>query len=1049
MWAVYTRRRAQKDLYPLVGGVRETVHCKAALAGAMREVRSMQCQKCNSGQIDERGRCSHCGSSESEETRTMHYAAAELPPGTVVGGKFRISGILGKGGMGVVYRAEDTKLHRTVALKFLPPEFGASGEARARFVMEARAAAALSHPHICTIFEIHDAEERPFLELEYVEGQSLRSKLREAPLGVNAAVELAIQIAEGLEEAHGKGIVHRDIKSANIMVTSRGQAKIMDFGLAKVRGETLYTREGTTLGTAAYMSPEQARGEAVDQRTDLWSLGVVLYEMVSGRLPFTGEREAPLLYAVVHEKAKPLAGAAAPAAVARIIGKALEKKLEARYASASEMVKDLRAYRDSARAEQSGLNLRALRKPKVAIPAAALLVLLVAAGGWWRYWQSKVRWAREVALPEAQRLQVSLESGIPNFPRAYALALQAQRYLPHDRHVLDLINQTSGYVTIKSDPPGADVSIREYSASENDWRRLGATPLETVRLPHGYYYWKFEKAGSESVMAVEPSFRFEGTRILAGEIMRTLDPAGQLPGGMVRVQAAKLAGLELADFFIDKYEVTNRQFNEFVNAGGYRERKYWKYEFVKRGKNLPWDQAVTEFVDQSGRPGPSTWSAGDYAKGQDDYPVSGVSWYEAAAYAEFAGKSLPSGYHWGAALGLSTPLFSRLSSTSWLIQLSNFRGEGPAAVGSSPSMSAYGTYDMGGNVREWCWNQTTGGRVVRGGAWNDVGYLTTNWSQADAFDRSPKNGFRCARYIDTAKIPPKVFDIYQPPPSPDYYKEKAAPDAVFQVYKAQFDYDKTPLDAKVESRGRSAGEWIHERVTFNAAYGGEKVAAYLFLPANAKPPFQTVIYFPGSGSQSHTSSANLERYYEFAAYLSFIVRNGRAAVYPIYSGTFERSSSPVAARAPLDSRQAMEQRIHQVQDFRRCIDYLETRPEFDRNKFAFLGVSWGGWMGPIIQSVEPRIKASILVVGGMRGTGRPEGNQIHFVPRARQPTLMLNGKYDMVFPYESTVKPLYDLLGTPPEHKRLRVYDTDHFVPHNEKVKETLAWLDRYLGPVK
>jgi dienelactone hydrolase len=145
----------------------------------------------------------------------------------------------------------------------------------------------------------------------------------------------------------------------------------------------------------------------------------------------------------------------------------------------------------------------------------------------------------------------------------------------------------------------------------------------------------------------------------------------------------------------------------------------------------------------------------------------------------------------------------------------------------------------------------------------------------------------------------------------------------------------------------------------------------------------------------------------------------------------------------------MEIRVRQVQDFRRCIDYLETRPEFDRNKLAILGMSWGAWMGPIIQSVEPRIKASILIVGGMRGTGRPEVNMIHFVPRARQPTLMLNGRYDMTFPYESTVKPLYDLLGTPPEHKRLRVYDTDHFVPHNEKVKETLAWLDRYLGPVK
>ena len=145
----------------------------------------------------------------------------------------------------------------------------------------------------------------------------------------------------------------------------------------------------------------------------------------------------------------------------------------------------------------------------------------------------------------------------------------------------------------------------------------------------------------------------------------------------------------------------------------------------------------------------------------------------------------------------------------------------------------------------------------------------------------------------------------------------------------------------------------------------------------------------------------------------------------------------------------MELRVQQVQDFRRCIDYLEGRPDIDKNKLAFSGASWGGWMGPLIQAVEPRIKASILVVGAAEGTGRPEVNPVHFIPRARQPTLMLNGRYDMSYPYETRVKPLYDLLGTPPEHKRLRLYDTDHFVPQNELIKETLAWLDRYLGPVK
>ena len=232
----------------------------------------MICPKCQAPIVEDSRFCSKCGaplsSSDDTPTRTeLQGAAGELAPGTVVGGKYRILEVAGRGGMGVVYKAEDTKLRRVVALKFLPPELAGSPELRERFLVEARAAAALSHPNICTIHQIYDQEERPFIEMEYVEGRSLRVLVRERALEAGEAAEIALQVAEALEEAHRKGVVHRDIKSGNIMVTGKCQAKVMDFGLAKVQGETLHTRDGTTLGTAAYMSPEQARGEAVDGRT--------------------------------------------------------------------------------------------------------------------------------------------------------------------------------------------------------------------------------------------------------------------------------------------------------------------------------------------------------------------------------------------------------------------------------------------------------------------------------------------------------------------------------------------------------------------------------------------------------------------------------------------------------------------------------------------------------------------------------------------------------------------------------------------------------------
>ena len=215
---------------------------------------------------------------------------------------------LGRGGMGVVYKAEDTRLKRTVALKFLPPQALASDEERDRFTREAQAAASLNHPAIATVFEIDERDGQRFIAMEYIQGKSLKQKLESGPMKIPEALDLAAQIAEGLHAAHEKGVIHRDMKSANVMVTEKGQVKVMDFGLAKLKGVSLLTKQGTTLGTVSYMSPEQARGEKVDHRTDIWSLGVILYEMVTGRLPFEGDFEQAILYAILNSDPEPATG---------------------------------------------------------------------------------------------------------------------------------------------------------------------------------------------------------------------------------------------------------------------------------------------------------------------------------------------------------------------------------------------------------------------------------------------------------------------------------------------------------------------------------------------------------------------------------------------------------------------------------------------------------------------------------------------------------------------------------------------------------------------
>ncbi len=279
--------------------------------------------------------------------------------------------------MGEVYKAEDAKLSRAVALKFLPPgRF--SGEAeKARFLREARAAAALDHPNICTVYEVDEADGQPFIAMAYLEGETLQSKIESSPLAVIEAIELAIQTARGLAAAHEKGIVHRDIKSANLMVTQPGPdserlLKIMDFGLAKLAaGTTKLTQEGTMLGTAAYMSPEQGCGEEVDHRTDLWSLGVVLHEMVSGQLPFRGEYTQSLVYAIIHEKPDPLTAlrTGVPLELERIVQKALSKEREDRYQSASDFAADLRVLRKTLDPTASGAGGSQVAKPGIPVGA--------------------------------------------------------------------------------------------------------------------------------------------------------------------------------------------------------------------------------------------------------------------------------------------------------------------------------------------------------------------------------------------------------------------------------------------------------------------------------------------------------------------------------------------------------------------------------------------------------------------------------------------------------------------------------------------------------
>jgi len=965
---------------------------------------------------------------------------------------YKILEKIGEGGMGVVFKAEDTKLKRIVALKFLPASFSLHDEAKQRFIHEAQVASALQHRNICTIHDIDETDDgQMFMCMEYYKGETLKQKLERGPLKQKEAIDIAIQITNGLEQAHENGITHRDIKPANIMITERDEVKILDFGLAMLGGQTRLTKAGSTLGTAAYMSPEQARGDAVDHRTDIWSLSVVLFEMLTGKLPFKGDYEQAIIYSIINEEPglREEMLKSFPAPLIALIEKSLRKALSLRTASVSEFKIDL----EQINVQITGIGLKRTGKvnrffkPAILIPLGFIIIIGIVFIVRGLYHMNKIRWARDVALPKIVELR-NMGGAEENYIEAFDLAVMAEAFIPNDPKLNQHMKWISGVISIQTQPAGARIFRKPFNKSENDWEFIGLSPVDGMRMPNYLFRWKFEKPGYEIMHRLfwsRGSFDLASATLLPGSQNCILDKKGTLPPGMVRIPGTE----EIPDFHIDKYEVSNEQYKQFVNADGYQDRTYWKHPFIQNGNEVSWEMAMAEFRDATGRLGPSTWEVGRYPEGKRNYPVSGVSWYEAAAYAEFVGKDLPTTSHWNAASRGSLGMLSYL-----FYSMCNFSEKGPVPIGTTRAITQFGVYDMAGNMREWCWNASEKGRCIRGGAWNDVHYMYNSITQADPFDRSSKNGIRCVRYVDKDDISENIFAPRIPEKTRNFYKETPVSDAIFTIYKDMFSYDRIDLKATVEDTKDQSPHWIYKKITFSATYGDERIIIHLFLPKSSNPPYQTVVYFPGSGSVLVPSSDHIEGYWEFTSRLSHFVKDGRAVVYPVYKGTFERRDGlPGSLHVRFDeSHEYKDYVVRIVKDFKRVIDYLETRSDIDTEKLAYFGFSWGGILGSMIPAVEERIKISIIDAGGLkpwRRKAKPEVDCINYISRVTIPTLMLHGRFDANVSYDYCAKPMFDLLGTPGEDKNLITYETDHIIPRKDFIKETLVWLDQYFGTVK
>jgi class 3 adenylate cyclase/pimeloyl-ACP methyl ester carboxylesterase len=664
---------------------------------------------------------------------------------------------------------------------------------------------------------------------------------------------------------------------------------------------------------------------------------------------------------------------------------------------------------------------------------------------------------RQVAEAEGtlKVIESLVEENYWDYSEPYYLAKEVEKVIPVNKELQEYINKSSVRINITSDPPGANVFIKLYDSPEAEWQQIGITPLDSVELPVTALRWKLEKEGFASVEAAALTVQFGDltapSQLLVGQdFHRDLQPKSPETADMIMIPGGVMPSGDVPDFYIDRYEVTNRQYADFINQGGYSNSQYWSA--IRNTMSHPerWKEVVTTFTDSTGNPGPSIWKNGTYPEGNEHYPVSGISWYEAAAYASFIGKELPTNDHWALAAGFKTMIVAayQLGGNAIFAPFSNFNKQHPVEVGSMQGITPFGAQDMGGNVREWCWNQTKLGRIIRGGAWNDNPYMFKVPSQTDPLDRSAYNGFRCVFYQSKDSIPKSVFGHMEriinrkDTPLPEPIDEEE-----FARYKDFYEYDDLDLAAVIESSKPNENGWTLETISLNTAYDNERFNVYLFLPENSEPPYQTVIYAGGGGVYSQTSSEDIEKYYEFQAFLRFYLKSGRAVLFPVVNGTFERRSRSNRRQNP---RLLADFIIRVIKDYRRSLDYLETRNDIDLNRIAFYGLSGGPSLGFVLGAIDSRVKLNIFYAGGLRaGSFRPEIQPAYFIRRVTVPTLMINGRFDSVWRIDYEIKNMYELLGTPDKDKRLVLFDSDHLAPIKDLIRETQSFLDEYFGSVE
>jgi formylglycine-generating enzyme required for sulfatase activity len=695
---------------------------------------------------------------------------------------------------------------------------------------------------------------------------------------------------------------------------------------------------------------------------------------------------------------------------------------------------------------------------------AGLLIVAILAGGAWLRNRSNVNWAA-AQIPQIKELSASGKRF-----EAYDLALEVQKYVAVNPDLDAAMPSIADSITITTEPAGASVYLKRYQPDDRgvfpERQLIGMTPISGLRIPRGPQIVYIEKEGYAPVertilgrVAVfANSLEFNSPPI---KISQWLIESGSNPGRMVFVPGGDYRLLSsqrpndekarLDDYFIDKYEVSNQEFKEFVSGGGYARQEYWKVPIVKDGREISWSEAMLLFLDRTSLPGPREWSNQDFPPGRADHPVTGVTWYEAAAYAEFRGKKLPTIYQWEKASNSRDAYPLQTQFMPWgafsvgdpLNNRANFDNAGTLPVDSGEfGMGPFGALNLAGNVSEWTLNEGSDGFYATGGAWGEPLYTFSYFGVYPGLFESSKRGFRCARLAvpDQASGDQGGAIIQQVQDAPDF---KRTTEAQFRELARVYDYAKTPLDAQVVEVTQTA-DWRREKITFNGS-GGERAIAYLYLPHNAARPLQVIQWVSGS----HIDSGVFPLPLDTEAWLGPAIKAGRAVIAVVVKGNSERPWPEGFEFPSVRTAEYRDLLVNRYTDHRRGLDYLETRDDIDMGRAAFAGLSSGANQGLILPAVETRYQGVFLIAGGLKSDNmdsHPGANPINFAPHIRAPKYVLNGRFDEAFPVKSGIESMMKLFSGP---KQLELFDGPHAPPMEVLVPAMNKFFDQTLGAVR